>query len=485
MNPLTGFAPDADPTTPGVMTDCVNMVPYLTGMESAPSAITPTEAPALAADCLGAAVVTTLDNARRVIAGTTTALYELSGGAWNDRKKVGGYTGSADTRWSITQFGTSTLAANRADTIQRSTGVGVSFADIATAPKAEIIFSVGSFVMALNTNDGAEKPDGWHCSASFDDTDWTPSTLTLSARGRLVSSSGVITAGARLGEYAVAYKEKSIYLGQYVGAPAVWDWIQAPGDEVGCVGKDAICDIGGAHFFVGADNFWMFDGTRPIPLADNLVRQWFYDNCSAQYRYRTKCTFDRHNNRVWVFFPSQGSDTCDEALVYHVLAKKWGRATLDVQAVMNYVAPGLTFDTLSSVGATFNTLPDIAYDSQYWVVGGSVLSVFNASNQPVILNGDGADCSFTTGDFGDDEGVLLLKQLRLRYASGRGPTTATVQTFHKMNSGDSFTPGSSGTLNDGKFDILKAARWHQAQFSFTGPVRVTQMEAKADKVAAR
>jgi hypothetical protein len=483
--PLTGFAPDADPTTPGVMTDCENLIPYLMGMEAAPSAVTPSEAPALAAECIGAAVVTDLTNARRVIAGTTVGLYELSGGVWNDRSKVGGYTGGADTRWSITQFGNATLAANKSDTIQRSVGVGSSFADIAGAPKAEIIFPVGSFVMALNVDDGTDKVDGWHCCAAFDDTDWTPSTLTLSASGRLVGVAGVITAGARLGEYAIAYKENGMFLGQYVGAPAVWDWIQVPGGEVGCVGKDALCDIGGAHFFVGPDNFWLFDGTRPVPIADNMVRQWFADNSSAQYRYRTKAVYDSHNNRVWVFYPGEGSETCNQAIVYHVLAKKWGRATLNVQSVMNYVTPGLTYDEFDTLGGTYDTLQEIPYDSQYWLVGGSQLSVFDGTNQPVMLSGDGMNSGFTTGDFGDDDSVMLLKQLRLRYASGRGPTTATATVSHKMNSGDSWQIGASGAMNDGKFDMLKAARWHQARFEFTGSVRVTQMQAKADKVGAR
>lgn len=122
------------------------------------------------------------------------------------------------------------------------------------------------------------------------------------------------------GEYAIAYKQRSIYLGQYVGAPTVWNWLQVPGGDAGCVGKEAICDIGGAHFFVGDDNIWIFDGTRPIPVADGYVRQFFFDNSNPSYRYKTICVFDRQNNRVWVFYPSLSSQTPDSALVY-VIAK--------------------------------------------------------------------------------------------------------------------------------------------------------------------
>ena len=211
MTPLLGFMPDADATTPGIITECTNLIPYLNGMQGAPSALTPDSTPALGAECLGAAVVSNLLGARRIFAGTAAALYELSAGVWLDRTGVP-YTGGADTRWSFAQFGDATLTANRVDTIQRSTGAG--FASIAGAPKAEIVFSVGAFVMALNVNDGAEKQDGWHCCAAFDDTDWTTSVSTQAASGRLVASAGAITAGARLGEYAVAYKAKALFLGQ-------------------------------------------------------------------------------------------------------------------------------------------------------------------------------------------------------------------------------------------------------------------------------
>jgi hypothetical protein len=468
--PLLGFSPDVEAPTPGMLIDCSQFIPYLTGMEAAPSLQTPVGVPALADPCQGAAVVTLLDSTRRVIAGTQDALYELTAGAWADVTGTP-YTGGTDSRWSFTQFGNTTVAANRADTIQSSNSG--AFADIASAPAAEIVFSVGAFVMALNVNDGAEKPDGWHCCAAFDVSDWVESVTTQSASGRLVSTPGQLTAGLRLGEYAVAYKSSSIYLGQYVGAPVVWDWLLVPGGEAGCVGKEALCDVDGAHFFVGTDNFWLFDGTRPVPVGDGQTRQWFFDNSDPGNLFKTKCVYDRQQNRVWVFYPSAGSDSCDSALVYHLKNKQWGRADTEIQAVLNFVAPGFTFDTWDDAGATFDTLPDISYDSQYWLSGGKDLSVFNTSNQLQSFNGVAGASSFTTGDAGDDDQVTLLKQVRLRFAAGFKPATANITTFSKMSSGDDFIPGPTSSINDGKFDILKSARWHRAVIDMTGDARVT------------
>lgn len=481
MIKIAGFAPDADKTTPGILTDCENLIPNIVGMTGAPSAVTPSGVPALAAACQGASVVTKLDGTRRLIAGTATKLYELSSGTWTDRTRVGDYTGGVESNWAITQFGDATLAANRQDTIQRST-TG-AFADIATAPKAQIIFSVGAFVMALNVNDGAEKPDGWHCCAAYDDTSWTPSTATQATSGRLVATAGQIIAGGKLGEYAVAYKNRSMYLGQYVGAPVVWDWVQVIGGNAGCIGRNAWCDLDGTHFFVGEDNFWLFDGTRPTPLADGVLRQWFASNCAPSYKYKIICTYDKLTNLVWVFYPSTNSSTLDSALVYHVTSKRWGRANRAIQVALEYTASSITINGLDALSATINELPNIPFDSQYWLSGGRAMSVFDTSNQLQSLMGNSTSSSMTTGDVGDDDAVTLLQQIRLRYETQ--PTTATALSFSTMQSGGSMVAGPSGTLNDGKFDMLKSARWHMAKISFTGPVTVTGMKAKFKTVGTR
>lgn len=481
MTPILGFAPDADQTTPGVLADCENLVPALVGMEGGPSAVTPPEVPVLASVCLGAAVVYKLDNSRRLFAGTQTKLYELVAGAWTDRSRAGNYTAGTDSRWVIAQFGDATLACSGSEPIQRST-TG-AFADIATAPRAEVIFSVGAFVMALNTNDGTVKPDGWHCCAAFDDTNWTPSITTQAASGRLVATPGRLTAGMRLGEYAVAYKERSIYLGQYVGPPVVWDWIQVPGGSAGCVGKHAICDIGGVHFFVGHDNFWLFDGTRPQPIGDGTLREWFMRSVSREYIYKTVCTFDRDNNRVWIFYPSTGASECDSALVYHVQSKQWGRANRSIQCALTYVSSGYTIDGMSSIAASFDTFPSISWDSPFWNAAGASLAVFGAGNQLQTLSGVSTASSLTSGEVGDDEAVMLLQQVRLRF--GTKPTAASVETQHKRNSGDGWSVGVAGSMSDGKFDLLKSARWHRARIEFAGPVRVTHMDAKLKQAGSR
>lgn len=468
MVPLRGFMPDADQTVLGVLSDCENLIPTLKGYAGRNSLVTPLNVPALAAACTGAATVTKLTGARRIFAGTATAIYELVGGAWDDVSKSGGYTAGD---WSIAQFGDSTLAATSGHVIQRST-TG-DFADISGAPQAEIIFSVNNFVMALNTNTSA---DQWHCCAAYDDTDWTESTTTLSASGRLVSAPGTLTAGGRLGEYAVAYKGRAIYLGQFVGAPDVWQWQLVRGGNAGCVGKRAWTDVDGVHFLVGEDNFWLFDGSTPVPLADGILKKWFSNNSSKSYKYLTTCVYDKATSLVWVFYPSTNASSLDSALVYHVQTKQWGRASINIESSMVYVTPSITIDGLDSYAATIDELPAIPFDSPFWNAASRSLAVFNASHQLQIFSGQSVSSSFTTGDVGDDYLYSLLQRIKLRFATK--PTTAEATLYEKENSGDDWTETETVTMENSTFDVLQSSRWHKAKISFTGPVEITAMNAE-------
>jgi len=466
--PVLGFLPDADPQTPGVLVDCSNFIPSERGMVGGPTPSTAVVGlAALAAECRGAAVLVDTTGARRNFAATQTKIYELVSAAWTDRSRAGNYTGSSENRVMFAQFGNIALAANVTEVIQFS--ASGAFADVATAPKAKIIVAAKDFVMAFATNEGTfgDQPDRWWCSAFQDYSLWTPSLTTQATTGRLVGVPGAITAAALLGSYVVAYKERGAYLGQYVGAPVVWQWDQVPG-EFGCVGQDAVADIGGAHFIVGPDNFWLYDGTRPVPLGINETRQWFYNDLSATFRFRTIVHYDRQYSRVWIFYPSTASSAGqpDRAIVYNLISKTWGRADRSVEAIFQFITPGLTWGTFSSVGASWGALPNLPWGSQAWQAAGRALAFFNTSHELKTLTGTSDASTWTTGDMGADDVSSYTERFIPHYVIA--PATATCTGFTKETSGGSLTANSTETFADGKFDVRQDARWHRYAVSQTG-----------------
>lgn len=477
MNQLLGFAPDLPTTQAGVITDCTQWIPYESGMRAADSPSAYSDA--LAAECLGAALLTKLDDSRRVIAGTASKLYELSGTSWSD-VSAGTYTLGATSRWCFAQFGDTSLAANLDETIQSSSSG--AFAAISGAPQAAVIESVlasgGGFVFAFNTIDGTygTSPDRWWCSAVNDVTSWTPSISSQATTGRLLGYEGPIKAAKKFGsDRIVAYKSRSIYFGSYVGGDAVWSWQELPG--FGCAGLDAVANLGTSHFVVGEDNIYLFDGVRPTPIADT-VRQWFIDNSSATYRYRTIVQFDRDKNLVWVFFPNSASSDGrpDRCLVYSLVTKQWGRADQSIEAAVLFISPTVTFDadsgTFDAATGTFDEVP----------AGSKILAVFNTSHVLSLMNGDPTSSSFTLHDIGDDAVVSRVSEVYLRYMIQ--PTSASISAFYSMATGGGVNVGPVQSASDvpaaggNRFTVRQTGRWHRLQFSFMGDCRVTGYDAQ-------
>ena len=111
---LTGIAPDIDPVTPGIVTDCDAIVPTTAGLSAANSAVD-AGYPPLGTAPVSAYVAELLDGSKRTFVASTTKIYEALAGAWVDRSPVGDYRGTNRTRFCV--FGNNVLSANRTQII--------------------------------------------------------------------------------------------------------------------------------------------------------------------------------------------------------------------------------------------------------------------------------------------------------------------------------------------------------------------------------
>lgn len=479
--PLLGFAPDADPTTPGILVDCSNVIPTQRGLKAAPSAFDQGIS-ALASECLGAALLRKLDNTARLIAGTATALYELNGTSWTDRTRTvgGAYALGSDDRWRLAQFGDVSLAAAKSDTLQASSSG--AFADISGAPKAAIVETVGEFVFLFNTNEGTfgDSPDRWWCSAIRDHTNWTPAIATQCATNRITSIPGRIRAGKRFGDRVIVYKERGMSIGTYTGpSDFIWAFADLPGD-IGAVSQEVVVNLGNAHLFLSAEGFYVFDGVQATPI-DNDVREWWRGRVNKTYLYRATAMHDRDNSRVIWWYPTV-NNVLDEALVYNYRSQRWGLLSLSVEAVVRYVASGLTYDGFGTSYATFNDAPLIPYDSPIWESGSESAGLFDTSHELMTLSGPPGSWSMTTGDFGDDNLVTLLSDARPRFITA--PTAATFTHQYRDQLDASLASNAAVSLLDGRWDALQEARYHRASLAGSGAFEILGFNAALEPTGA-
>lgn len=455
------------------------MVPSLKGMKGAPSPQT-TALPALAAACRGAAALRKLDNSTRMLAASATKLYEAGASSWTDRTRASGgdYGLASDGRFRFAQFGDVSLAAAKSDILQSSSSG--AFANVgATAPKLGIVVTVGQFVIGFDIDDqgtlddGEDYPDGWWAAAKGSHSDWTPSIANECAKGRLTSTPGRIRAGRRFGAMVVAYKDQAMYLGQYVGPPNIWVFDLIPG-ETGALSQEVVVDVGTPenpkHIFMGFEDFYSYDGSRPVPIGGPL-KETVFGELNKSYAYASMALHDRVNSRIYFYYPVGSAVTPDKCVVYNYKTGKWGRDDRTVEMVVEFITAGIAYDDLGSSYSTYDDLPALSYDSSFWVAGYPAPAIFNTSHVLQTLNGTSTTGTITTGDYGSDDTVVQLSRVQPSFLTR--PSSATMTNYYRMALGDSLSTDATTSMDSkGRFDVIRSANWHRVLLSFTGNVEI-------------
>lgn len=489
---IIGFAPDADPTTPGVLIDCDAIIPSEKGWCALPGRKRVDDdwnasISALPDGEVVGAGACRLDNVQRVFAGTaqkvfalrfyspTTAAAQYAG--WEDMSRAGGYTLSVGSpTWMFEGFGDFVVGAMgsvsyaRAVTLQAASALAMAFADIADGPLACIVVVASRFVMALNL-DGV--PDGWKCCARDNHADWALSVATQCAQGRLVEAPGPITAGIAFDDDILAFKEDGFWIGRYTGAPEIWIW-NKQAVAAGCAGPHAVTKApDGMVYFVGRAGLFSWDGSVATPLmAGTLQRWWTNATNAAGGASDTECVYDEPRNIVWIAAQATAADVL---LAYHVPTKRWGKTASTTR----------TWDLIFSVPVDFSDTGSFLFGN---APADRTIGLFDTARRMCVLSGPPASVTgvptptFTTGDFGDISVDTELKAARLKFT--RPPDTANCTPMHRAALDATLTTAaavsrSSGT---GRFDLWQIDRWHRLRFDLQGDVKFTGYAIDADAV---
>jgi len=483
MIPWIGYAPDVDPVTPGVMVDCDHVIPTARAFEAAPSPAS-SGYTALAATCMGASLLRKTDDTVRLFAGTSANLYEGQSNAWTNRTPAATLTGlgSAD-RWRFAQMGDTSFAVAKTEKLHFLAGASTFAQTTSTAPKAGVIETVNNFVMLFDVvdqgalYDSATRADGWWCGPKGGYIDFTPSVTSEAATGVLQSTPGKITAGRRFGYQCVAYKLRSMYLGTYVGQPVIWDWQLIPGDA-GALSQEAVVNIGTpeqpVHLSMGADNFYAYAGARAMPIGD-AVKETVFGELNMAHYYSACALHDRARNIVRFWYPVVGTNLPEKCIVFNYKTGKWGRDDRQIEMAVDFSAGGTTYDALGTSYATYDDLPALPYDLAFSVASAELPAVFDTAHLLKTLTGAAGASSITTGDYGDEQIFSTLARVRPRFLSA--PAAASFANYYRDVLSDALTADATTPIAEGRFDMLRSARWHRGVLQMEGDWEMPGIDA--------
>ncbi|MFM0554813.1 hypothetical protein P0D69_28155 [Paraburkholderia sediminicola] len=253
---LVGFAPDLDPSTPGIFQTCDNVIPTLIGFKSAASPVN-AGLTALPAPVLGSALIARLDGTDRQFAGTASHMYENVSGTWLDQSRTGGYSLGTSGAWRFAGFGNESLAVNGTDVLQAA--LDSTFTNVPVSLQSITLATVGAGYTSVPTVtiSAPNIATGIHATATATLSGSTVSAITITNPGTGYTSNPTVTISGG---------------GATTQATATAQIVQAPVGNVIFVanGQVFVCNCSAPANVAGGD-FWFASG-----IYDHT--QWDYTN---------------------------------------------------------------------------------------------------------------------------------------------------------------------------------------------------------------
>jgi hypothetical protein len=239
-----------------------------------------------------------------------------------------------------------------------------------------------------------------------------------------------------------------------------------------------VVDIETAHLFIGNDNVYLYDGSRPVPIATNRVADYFFSNLRYAAKEHVVGFHDRTNWNVYWWYPSifnGETTTLDRFIVYNYRSDKWGAGIKTIQFPFQYFEGGISYDSVGTFYATYDAIPAEPYDTLFASSGTGKFSFMDTSKKIQRLTAMSGSSSYVTGQFGVDGVTTLLSRIRPRFKAN--PDTGTQAHYYRNDIGETTTTSSAGTtLTRGAFDYVFGSRWHQVKHAYTGDTEVTGLD---------
>lgn len=331
------------------------------------------------------------------IFGYGTGLYGM--GTYGTRRPSGDGVPERMRIWSLFNWGEDLVASDSDGEIywwDRTTGPNSRAQLLVNAPTSVQRIVVNAdlqYLVALGASDiggEADKMNVRWCSQS-NLQDWFPVLLPTpnTAGGQRLNFGDRMVTGIMSNNTLLAWSNTQLYQMQYVGVPNIFGFFEK--GRCFIVGPNAAIDVNGIAYFMGFDDFYVFDGTLRITPCD--VWEYVYNDFDRTQSDAVYCASFFSKSEVTWFYPAASVDemryvTCNYAENCWYYGKMERTAYHDVSPAMTgfFETPyGVNNGILYQHEVGFDEVePDgvtnaMDYFMESWDIG-------SQSDKPVIIN---------------------------------------------------------------------------------------------------
>lgn len=376
------------------------------------------------------------------------------------------YTTPTNQRWRFTQFGNVLVAANGGNRLQGyNVNTSSTFQDLASdAPQARYVTVVRDFVVSGYINSSTVYPNRVQWSALGDESSWTNSATTQADFQDIPDGGSVV--GITGGEFGLVFMDRSIHRMSYIGSPLVFQFDNISRNQ-GCYEANSIIQYGGTSFFLSDDGFYACDGQQIIPIGNEKVNRYFFDDVDEGSLSLMSAAVDPARKLVVWAYASNQSATVDKLLIYNYQTNKWTSGTTDASRVASSSTPSVVLEGLDVFG-NVDTI-QTSFDSRIWL-GGKMQFAGVRDTKIITFSGANNTAYIETGDIempGVTSAITLAKPI---VDNGSG----SVALLSRRLLSEQVVFGSQTAADsENRVSIRGVGRYHRLQLTPTGSWKST------------
>jgi hypothetical protein len=371
------------------------------------------------------------------------------------------YVTPSNQRWRFTQFGNVLVAANGGNRLQGyNVNSSTNFSDLAAdAPQSRYVTVVRDFVVSGYVNDATIRPNRVQWSALGDESSWANSATTQADFQDIPDGGAVV--GLTGGEFGLVFMDRSIHRMSYVGSPLVFQFDNISRNQ-GCYEANSIIQYGGTSFFLSDNGFYACDGQQIIPIGNEKVNRFFFDNVDEGLLPLMSSAVDPARKLVIWAYASLSSATVDKLLIYNYEIGKWTSGTTTASRIATSSTPSFTLEGLD----VFGNLEAIesSFDSRVWL-GGKMQFAGVKDTKIVTFSGANNTAYIETGDIevpGTTSAITMAKPI-----VDNGSGNVALVSRRLLNEQVVFGSQTAAD-SENRVSIRGVGRYHRLQLTPTG-----------------
>jgi hypothetical protein len=274
---------------------------------------------------------------------------------WNSPASISGDTQTQPLRqWSLDNFGEDLLALPREGRLyvwDESAGTASRAVVVSTAPSASNFMFVSQqdrHVICLGTHGVASGFDPMlvRWSDQNDYTNWNVNVSSTSGENQLGDGSELIT-GLNTRNQSLIWTDNAVHAMEFVGPPFIFNFRQL-GSNCGIAGQHAAIELDGRIFWMGAKDFFVYDGAvKNLPCT---VRRYVFDDFNYDQKNKVYAGTNQEFREVTWLYPSRNSNEVDRYVSYNPVENYWTFGTTifttweDKEVFQNIITTGQEAD---------------------------------------------------------------------------------------------------------------------------------------------